>query len=237
MNQYIIEALGIFLGFFVQTIIGFGAQLITFPIHLTAIDFYKSNAIITFFFLLFSIIVVYKTWKDADKKIISELSISSIIGLIIGVYLLKYTSPLILKKLLGIFILADVAYEMKKNIKVESFKRLGLAFGFGGGIFAGLFASGGPLLVTYINNKLDTAKKIRATIIGILGLINVVRFLLLINTRIVTKETIIESMLLLPFFGLSLFLGHKMLHKIDEKRFKQLVYVFLILSGISLIIS
>lgn len=237
MHQFAIEGIGIFFGFFVQTIIGFGAQLIAIPIHLTLLNLHQSLGIISVYFLIFSMTFFYVNWKDADKKIVWELSLNSLVGLAIGIYILKYGDLGILKKLLGIFILADVFYETRRKVKIDRYKRLGPVFGFIGGIFAGLFGSGGPVFVTYINNKLEKAKNIRATIIIVFGVINIFRFLLLVNTQIINKEVLWESFLVLPFFVLSIFLGHKMLHKINEELFKKLVLTFLILSGLSLIIS
>ncbi|MFH1012609.1 MAG: sulfite exporter TauE/SafE family protein, partial [Candidatus Peregrinibacteria bacterium] len=114
----IILSIAIGLGFFVQTNVGFAASLFTLPILLTIFDFKEAVGIISIFFVLFSLILVPKNWHQMNKKILITLSISSGIGLIIGVQLLKYMDPFILKKILGIFILLTVIHGYVKKEKI-----------------------------------------------------------------------------------------------------------------------
>jgi len=113
---------------------------------------------------------------------------------------------------------------------------MGFVFGFGGGFFGGLFAAGGPPLVVYTVNKLDDSKKVRATIIGGLGIINFLRAPLLVGGNILTKEILLSSLYLLPFFFLSLYLGQKLYSKLNEETFKKILLVLLGLVGIDLIL-
>ena len=124
---------------------------------------------------------------------------------------------------------------MKKKIK--AFKKLGILFGFLGGLFAGMFVAGGPPYVVYIHNKLNKSNVIRSTIIGILSVNNFLMVPLLVYSNILTHDIFLLSVYIFPFFLLSLYLGHKTDHKINEILFKHILLVLLVLSGIILIIT
>jgi uncharacterized membrane protein YfcA len=232
----LILIIGVGLGFYVQTVIGFAAALVALPIILYILNIQESVALLSIFFLIFGIILIYKNWKLIEKKTILEMLIGIIAGLLLGIYILKFGSPIILKKALGIFIIVFVGYLFIKEKKIKSFKKLGPLFGFIGGTFSGLFSTGGPPIVFYIYNKLDKSNIIRATIIGTLGITDFLRFPLLIFSGILTYDIFLISFYVLPFFFLSLYLGHKTHHRINENTFKNVLMIFLILSGISLIV-
>ncbi|MBU0576942.1 sulfite exporter TauE/SafE family protein [Patescibacteria group bacterium] len=229
-------AIGVGLGFYVQTVVGFAAALVALPIILNVLQIQEAIALMAIFFLIFAIIFIYKDWKDIDKKIITELGIGMILGSIAGVFILKFGNPIILKKGLGIFILFYVAYTYAKKNKIKCFHKLGVLFGLVGGFFSMLFAAAGPFFAVYINNKSDRSRIIRATLIGVLGINSFVRVLLLVVSDILTVNIVIKSLYILPFFLLSLYLGHKTYHKINEATFKNVLLILLIISGVYLIV-
>ena len=229
--------LAIFLGFFVQSIFGFAASLITFPIILQSNDLIFANGVMSIYYFVFSIILVTKNFKNIDKKIVSKLTIGALLGTIFGVYILQYGNPIFLKKCLGIFILFYVGYSFFTKKKIKILKKLGFVLGFLGGFFSGVFSAGGPFLVTYIYNKIDNPKKIRATIIGILGVMNFFRFFVFLQKNILTTEIINKFFVGLPFFLLALFLGQKIHDKINIKLFNKFLLFLLFLSGMFVFIK
>jgi len=223
-------------GFFVQTIVGFASNLVALPILLFVLPFQEAIALMSIYLFIFSAVTIYKYWEDIDKKIVIELAIGSLIGLALGIYLLKFGNPIVIKKGFGVFLIAYVIYQYVKKPSVPSrLPALGLLFGFAGGIISGLYNSGGSALVIYINNKLKNGKIIRATLIGSLGIVNFVRIPILISSKILTWEIFTKSLFILPFFFLSLYLGHKTHAKIPEALFKHILMILLAMSGISLI--
>lgn len=237
LQTSLILALGIGIGFFAQTVFGFAATLIAFPILMIVLSLQESIALTSIFLLLFSGILVYQNRKLMNKKIVLEMGIGGIIGLVIGVQILKLGNPEILNKLLGVFIVLYASYSFIKKREIKIFNNLGFLFSFLGGFFSGLFSSGGPLFITYIYNKIEKANVVRATLIGILGIINVLRVPLLIQSGMLNRETMIQAIVLLPIFLISLYLGNKFYKKMDEKIFKQLFIVLLLIMGISLIVK
>jgi uncharacterized protein len=237
MQEMIIIAAAISLGFFVQTTIGFAAALTALPILLIALDLPDAVALLSIFFASFSLILVPKNWHNIDKKIFLKLGISSILGVYLGAQLLTtYGHLTILTKILGVLILLYIGYTHLKKKKIKAFQKGAPIFGFIGGIFSGLFSTGGPIFVAYINNNLKSAIHMRATIIGALGITNISRIPIFIEKDLLTLEIFKQALIIAPAFLLAIYLGHHFHKQIKEQTLKNLITVFLAISGVALIL-
>jgi len=78
---------------------------------------------------------------------------------------------------------------------------------------------------------------VRATLIGILGVINALRVPILIYNGSLNKTIFLQSLAILPFFLTSLYLGNKFYAKIPRKRFEQIFLILLFMTGFSLVIK
>ncbi|MDT0675015.1 sulfite exporter TauE/SafE family protein [Autumnicola musiva] len=149
MNPELLILLGvaIFIGFFVQTVVGFAGSLVALPILLLGLKLPDAIAYISIFYLFSSAFMVSKEWKNIDQKVIGKLTLASVIGVVIGIIALTYTRPVILQKALGVFILLYVAYTILGRKDVRPGNKTSTAFGILGGFFSGVFSTGGPLYV------------------------------------------------------------------------------------------
>jgi uncharacterized membrane protein YfcA len=233
----LIIALGIFLGFFVQTIIGFAGALIALPILLISIALPEAISYISIFYFLSSIYLIYKEWKLIDKKVILKLAFTSIIGLAAGIWVLSYGNPIFLKKVLGIFIILYVIYSYFSKGKIKNSSFLEYVLGVLGGFFSGLFSTGGPLFVIIVKNATANIKTFRATMFGVLGLISIIRIPMITFSGILKLSHLYNSLFLLPFFFLAIYLGKKMYLKLNEKLLKNAVLIALLFSGLMLAIK
>ena len=189
------------------------------------------------YLLFFSLVMVYKNWKSIDRKLVLELSVGTTIGVFLGVYILRFGDPLILNKLLGIIILGYIFYHIYSKKKVSWMTRFGWLFGFFGGIFSGLASSGGPFFVSYIYNKINKPAIVRATVIGVLGINNILRFFLLYASGLIQTKLLLLALYVSPFFILSLFVGQMAYGKLNNYIFEILLFVFLGFSAISLLLT
>jgi uncharacterized membrane protein YfcA len=234
--QLIILIAGIGLGFFIQTVAGFAGGLFALPIILQVIPMQEAVAYLSVFLCLFSILLVYRNWSEIDKKTVQELSVGIIVGLAAGVGILKMGSPILLKRLLGVFILLFVGYHFFRKKKIRLPGRWGILFGLAGGVFSGMFSAGGPTYVMYVYNRIDGAAVFRATLIGILSITNILRLPMLVVSDILTTDILMTSLYIVPAFLLALFLGNKLYKRINEHAFKNILMILLVVSGISLLI-
>lgn len=233
----LIVGLGIFTGFFIQTLIGFAGALIALPILLLVLGLQDAIAYISIFYFFSSVYLIAQEWKYINRKIILKLAIATILGVALGIWVLAHGKPLFLKKALGVFILLYVSYTIYAKDKVFKQPKLAFLFGLAGGFFSGLFSTGGPLYVIIVKDSSITMQSFRATMFGILGLITAVRIPTLYTAGILNIEQIQYSLYIMPFFVLAIYLGKKAYVKLNEVVLKQGVLVLLFLSGVMLVFN
>ena len=231
----IIIIIGIFCGFFVQTVVGFAGALVAMPILLFALDLPEAISYITIFYAIASIYLIYKERKNIDRKVIVRLIMSSLIGTALGIWLLTCGSPDFLKRALGIFILVYVCYTFFKKKGKQNWSKLEFVFGLTGGFFSGLFSIGGPLYVIIVENVTPDIKTFRATMFGILGVVTFMRIPFLAYTGVMTIDHLYYSLYILPFFALSIILGKKMYAVLNEELLKKGLLALLFISGLVLV--
>tara|TARA_R110000868_G_scaffold15443_9_gene70422 strand:- start:2787 stop:3506 length:720 start_codon:yes stop_codon:yes gene_type:complete len=229
--------IGIFTGFFIQTIIGFAGALIALPFLLCVMPLSEAVSYISIFYLISSPIYVYKEWGDIDKILLKKLAISSFLGVLVGIIVLMYAKPIILKKSLGIFVIFFVLNSLRTNKPALYLGKIKGIFGFLAGFFSGLFSTGGPLYVMIVQNETTNVKTFRATMFGTLGLVTLMRIPVLVVTGLMTMHQVYNAIYVLPFFILALFLGKKVYLKLDEVLIKKIILILLFLSGVMLVIN
>lgn len=238
MNEEVLIILGIaiFLGFFVQTLVGFAGSLVSLPILLIGLNLPDAIAYISIFYFFSSVFLVSKEWKNIDKNVIWRLTWASIIGVVLGVLVLTYSRPVVLQNGLGVFILLYVAYVVFGKADLKMGKKGNFLFGAMGGFFSGVFSTGGPLYVISVKNTVQEVKVFRATMIGVLALVTVVRVPTLIIGGVLNTSHLRASLLIFPVFLLAQFLGRRLFPIINERIFKKVVLVLLCFSGLALLL-
>lgn len=229
--------LGISVGFFVQTVMGFAGALTALPIMLIGMELQDAIAYISIFYLFSSIFLISKEWQNIDKKIIARLALASVIGVFLGIMVLSYGKPIVLKKALGFFIILNVGYTLIGKDKYKPSFKLEVPFGVLGGFFSGVFSTGGPLYAICIKNTVTDIKTFRATMIGVLGLVTIVRIPMLSFNGVLNVTHLKYSLFVFPFFLFAQFLGKKIYLKLNEALFKKTLLVLLFLSGIALMLK
>ncbi len=86
-----------------------------------------------------------------------------------------------------------------------------------------------------VKNTVQEAKAFRATMMGVLALVTVIRVPALSISGILNFNHVKMSLIILPVFFLAQFLGVKLFPKINEAQFKNILLILLSLSGLSLL--
>ncbi len=227
--------IGIFAGFYVQTVIGFAGSLIALPILLFKMELPDAIAYISIFYLFSSIFLIWKEWRNIDRRIIIQLALASIIGVVLGIVVLTFTKPILLKRGLGIFILLYVGYVLLGKRKIKLNKPGVISLGVLAGFFSGVFSTGGPLYVICVENTVKNIKTFRATMIGVLGLVTIARVPALAVSGILNFGHFKMALFAFPIFLFAQFLGKRTFMKIEERLFKRSLMLLLCISGLIMI--
>lgn len=233
----LVACLGIFIGFFVQTMVGFAGALVALPILLLKMELPEAVAYLAIFYFFSSLFLVKKEWNNIDRDMIWRLTIPTLVGVALGIFILSYGKPIFLKRALGVFVIAYVAYTFfnKNNVKISP--KVGFPVGFFGGLFSGIFSTGGPVYMMYVNSSLSDIQAKRATMIGILGLISFVRIPLLSVNHLITMQQLKYALFIFPVFLLGQRFGKQAFEKLNVNSFRNILLILLMLSGVSLLIK
>ena len=234
--EILILAFGVFLGFFTQTIVGFAAALVAFPFLLTHYDLQEATSFLSFYYVVFSIVLVYKNYKDIDKEVFKNVAITATLGYLLGFFILKTVNPYFLEKALGVFVLVYCLYEWRYKRTFVIPKIIVRFLGFIGGITGGVFSSGNVIFGPLVSSRTKNGTVMRATLLAIFAIANFMRFPFVVATGLLTKKIFIESLMIFPVFVLALIVGHRAYKYISEQAVRKLILLFLAISGIMFLV-
>ena len=211
--------------YFIKGLCGFANTLVFTAI----LSFGSVNANISPIDLLLgypaNVILTWKNRKNLDPKVYIPLAVLVLAGSIPGAFLLKNVDARAIKLVFGVVVVALGAEMLSREYskkRVPSSRLVLAIIGVADGVLCGLFGVG-ALLAAYVNRVTDEDSSFRIILYSALGLL--------------TFDTVLSVLKLIPFALLGLFLGIKCSNHMDGKNVKKITSVLLVLSGISLILK
>ena len=240
-NSFLITiaaSLIIFISFFIRSLTGFGSALVGIPLLAMIFDLKFAVPLEALLEIGLSALLLRNVYKSISKTTLIPLIIGTIIGSLMGAYILYSFANIYLKRALGVaiilFALNLLAGKTGNNIKPLP-SGWGVLAGGIGGVLGGLFGTSGPAFVMYLAYKLKTKEVLRASLIGLFAIDYSWRVVVYATTGLLTMEILKFALLLTPALILGTILGHKIHFKINEDRFRQIVSAILLVSGIFLL--
>jgi hypothetical protein len=233
----ILTSIIVLAAFTLRGLTGFGSGLFMVPILLLFLDMKLVVPTSATFTMLcgFILLTTFQTRKWIRKDVLPMLIGGAIIGTIAGTYVLTSFKSDSLKKLFGVFI---IAYALKmllwnRTNDKEPKNFIGIIAGFFGGLLGGLFSTGGPPVVIYLNKKTCDRRIFRATIIFYFLVVNSWQFAVYCYTGLITLNVLKFILCLLPAFVLGNLIGSFLHVKINDVLFNRIVGVVLLITGTS----
>ena len=226
--------LGIFIANIIQGLTGFAGSLLAMPpsIHLQGL--HTAKVAVNTYGLISSLIIFLRNYKQIDWKEAKKILILMGIGLVIGIFLSDVVDSKILLKIYAVFIILVAFKEMfyKKDIEVSDYILIGIVLL--AGIFQGLFVSGGPLLIIYVAKKLKEKNQIRGTLCFVWIFLNGYMMIHQLISGQFTPHNIAITLIGLPGVFVGVAIGGYLAKIISKEKFLKVVYVLLVISGLSL---
>ena len=160
-----------------------------------------------------------------------------VIGSAIGAWLLFSVPVRTLMLLLGVFVVLYALNGLRPKAEPPTLGP-GWAWWFGGvgGVLSALFGAGGWVYSMYLVRRLQDPQQIRATQTAVLTVSSSIRVLLfLLAGTYFDLRLLLLVLALLPAMALGLFIGQRITLRLDRKRFLQVLYGVLLLTGGSLV--
>lgn len=227
----------IFLGAFTRATLGFGDALVAMPLLAMFADMEIAAPLVAFEAVVIATTMLLESWRKVDFKAAWRLILASLVGIPLGLILLKSAPEVIVKSLLGIILILFGIYNLlKPDLPAIKSKPLAYLAGFLGGILGGAYNTNGPPVIIYGTLSKWSPTRFRAT----LQCYFVPTAFFILMGHGVAGHWIPDVLKLFaysfPIILLATFLGTKLSYKIPAGRFDRFVYAALIVMGLLLFI-
>ncbi len=236
--QVIAAIIIVTIAYLVRGITGFGSGLIAIPLLSLMLPLSIVVPLIGFLDYSCSLVHGIKLRNHISWQLILPLLPFSLLGVFLALYLFNTIDALLLKKILGIFIISYALYTL---IAIKTHIHRDKLWAIPGGIFGGLigtlFGTGGPFYVIYLQLQGLTKATFRASIATILFLDGSARIIAYFANGFYTHETLTLIAWTLPIMSIAMFMGGHIHTNISHDKMQKGIGVLLLFSGTALLIS
>lgn len=234
-------ALVVLLAFSVEAVVGFGSTVlaVTLGAQLMPVDvllpaFVPLN-------LALSAVLVARHARDVDGRLLGRRVLPFVgAGMVVGMGLFRLGSAASLEIALAGFVVTLAVVELARLRRAESAEAQKLAPAAAaallgvGGVAHGLFGSGGPMVVYVASRELAGKARFRATLSALWLVLNAVLVAGYAQQGLIGRASIGRSLALVPSLLAAIPLGEWLHRRLPEARFRPIVYVVLLVAGLSL---
>lgn len=227
-----------------QGITGFAGTVLAMPASLFLVGYGVARPILNVFGFLSGIYVFAGNRRHVDKNVLTRILVIMGIGVACGILIksLVDIQARWLYILLGIFVCIVACYGLcrKKegpSVTASAGTILDGCLLLTAGIIHGIFVCGGPLVITYLTDHLPDKTKFRATISTVWIIFNGIIMISDLLSGAFTLPVIEQLCIAAPFLLAGMYIGSRLVQKMDQSFFMKLTYVLLLISGLSLLIK
>lgn len=217
---------------------GFGSSLFFVPIASFFLDFHSVLGITAIFHVSSNIAKIAFFRKGFDKKLVIWIGIPAVIFVIIGAYVSKFLQTAILELLLAIFlIITSLFFIIFKNITIKPTIKNSIFGGVLSGLIAGIVGTGGAIRgITLASFNLTIQTFIATSAIIDLGIDASRSIVYYLNGYIHTHDLYLIPLLLIASI-LGTYTGKLILNRISQEKFKTIVLLLILFTGIITILK
>jgi uncharacterized membrane protein YfcA len=231
------------LGSFTQAFSGFALGLIVLG-AVTALDIAPipfTAGVVSLVVVIHGTTALHGHTQEIERGSLMPLLLGLVPGVAAGFFLLSYLDanlPMLLRLLLGVFILvASVALIFKPHPRQQMSGRLShLVFGFGGGVFGGLFNTSGPPIIYLLYRQPLDVPAIRATLLAVFWIAASWRAVLLTVEGGYSMDMLILTLLCLPIIVITARLGRRLANRLPPLLMRRFAFALLAILGAVLIL-
>jgi len=216
----------------VRGMAGFGAALILTPVFSAFYTPAVAIPALGFADWLMSMPMVLKSFRRCAWREVLPLALAAVATVPLGSYVLAAASPDVLRIGISIFVLLAVA-ALASGWRYRGTPTMPVTLGVGG--FAGLMGgaigmSGPPVVLFWLGGQADAAQA-RTNTLAFFGISALATMAMYVVNNLLTARVIVLAIILMPVYGLGLFLGSRAFRLLPERVFR--IIAFSLIAAIS----
>lgn len=230
--SYALLALIILFASFVRGAAGFGLAMTAMPLLNLFMPYLDTVILAVYLNLMFSVVHLIRSRGSITRQNLILTLIFGIIGVTIGVIILKGVDQNLLKTIAGIIIILfgfSILAGLQLRVKNKSiaFSSAALA----GGILAGSASIGGPAAAIILGGTDMKQEKFRYAMSVFFLVTYLYSAIMYGATGLLSGNNIKMVLFSLPFMAVGLIAGDKIAGKLNRKVFQRMVLILLIITG------
>lgn len=177
--------------------------------------------------------------KHADWRTLIKLIPAVAVGLALGALFLALSDDTWVRKLIGAILLVVMAFTLwqRNSATVPTTGRIGsAAYGSLGGFTTMVANAGGPVMAMYFLAARFSVKSFLGTAAWFFAIINLSKVPISIGLGIITTNTLLLVLMLVPGVIVGAFIGRLIAARINQKTFEWVVIIFTIIGAIYLLL-
>ncbi len=235
-GQLIVVAAAIFVAATVQMVAGFGFALLAMPIATLAVPVERAVVIVSLLSVTSTIWQAVQLRADVDRTLVRRLTISSYLGMPLGLVVLNVVDDKPLRIVLGVSVLIATAL-LTRRISLAHFGGgLDYPAGFLSGVLNTSLGTNGPPLVFALQARHLSPQRFRATIVWVFALGNAFSMLLFLVDGKVTRDGLHAAAIAAPAWLVGLAIGVRLRPHFAGERFRVLVLSLMFVAGTTAIV-
>ncbi|MCA9989135.1 MAG: sulfite exporter TauE/SafE family protein [Anaerolineales bacterium] len=236
--DFFILALVLFLATTVYTVAGFGNALLAMPVMIPMLGIQTAAPTMGILSTVTFAINLFKFRRSFSLRLMWRVAVGAALTIPVGVWLIDAVPEEWLRMALGLICVGYGVYRLLQ-FAPPALKHPFWAFSLGsiGGIFGGAFNTAGPLVVIYAETQAWPPENFRTNLAGFFVISSIINIGAHLLTGHMTVAVMENSLAGIPGALLGLWLGWYLQQFVDQKKFRVLVSLMLVLIGIRLILS
>ncbi len=236
----------VFLAYIIKGVTGFGTAIIIVSLGSLLIGTYEAVILNAMIDTIGGLIFFYRDPVKKNRSFWVPISVAMIIGSIAGGIMLKYIPLRSFDFLLGVFIIVlGFWFIFGRGNKEESTleqdlpshcTRGDLSVSVCSGLFAGLFAVGGPPIVYWLGKRF-AKNAFRRILLVVFFLVAVARLLTYGATGLLNMHLVILTIYSLPGIVLGIIFGNRIFTALSERSFSRVIGVMLTIFAMRLLLK
>lgn len=224
------------LGFFIESIVGFGGAIIAYSLLSFFIDIKQMIIAGLYIGTCSSAYIVYTDFKSFNQQVFLKSFPICIIGTVTGVYIFSASNSNILALILGLLLMTlsfKIMFFDKKNLPLFLKNKLLII----GGISQGAFGIGGPFFVNALRQDFQNKSELRTTIATFFVCFNIIRITQLSLQGHIKWDFFLDIWWAMIPIALAINLGFKAHLKTNESLFKKMIALVTLFGGLKFLIQ